>query len=90
MAKITAGQVADAARKLLQVASAIDPKIALAAAGVEALSTIFGASGEVNTLLQAVYTETEANSKEVAQQVSEHYTERSDALKKSFEDHPGE
>lgn len=89
MSNITAGQLAAKLQLALNVASSLDPRIALASAGVNALSDLFGTTSEVRTMMDQVYSETEANAPEVAQKVSDFYTAKSDAVKKSFRDHPG-
>lgn len=86
---ITAGQVAEKLRLALHAASSINPTVALASAGVDALTGLFSATREVKTVMDQVYTETAETAPEVAQIVSVFYTDESDALKKSFKDRPG-
>lgn len=86
---ITAGMLVDKLQGLLQVASMLDPKIALAAAGVSALADLFSKTGELQTLMDQVMAETEATAPNVAQAVSDFYKAKGDALEASFRNHPG-
>lgn len=86
---ITAGQIAQKLQQALNLASALDPKIALAAAGVNALTSLFGSTSELKTMMDQVMAETEATAPEVARAVSDSYTRQGDILVDSFHNHPG-
>lgn len=87
--KITAGQLAEALRGALAVAARINPQMALADAGVEILTGLYNEVTNVKVLVNQVMAETQATAPEVAQAVSDFYTERSAALEAEFAAHPG-
>lgn len=87
--QITAGDIASAAEEILAVASALDPRVALAVSGYEALKNLFSKTGKLNTMMSKVYAETEESAPAVAQEVSAYFTDQGEAMLKSFRDHPG-
>lgn len=89
MSKVTASQLIAALQMALTAAAKIDPRAAVASAGVDILQEVFGANSEVKVLLNRIMAETAADAPEVAQAVSAYYTKRSDELRQSFKDHPG-
>lgn len=86
---MTANQITDNLRQLLSIAGAIDPKIAVASAGVEAIRNLFAKTSELNAMLAQVYAETTVTAPEVAQAVSAFYVAQGDALEASIKNHPG-
>ncbi len=89
MSEITAGQLSDKLFQLLAIAGALDPKIAVAAAGIDAIKSLFAKTGELNSMMTQVYSETEATAPAVAKAVNDFYSGKSDALEASFKEHPG-
>lgn len=86
---LTAADLKDKLHQLLTVVSLLDPKVALAAAGVSALADLFSKTSDLNTLMDQVFAETAATAPEVAQAVSAFYKTKGDALEASFHAHPG-
>lgn len=86
---ITTSQVKSKLEALLAVLSTIDPHVALAAAGVDALTNLFSANSEFKSMMDQVYAETKETAPDVAQAVSQFYTAQGDALERSFREHPG-
>lgn len=90
MSKITVGQLVASLQKGLSVLATIDPRAALASAGVEVLQEVFSTGGEIKGTLDQVLAETAENAPEVAKAVSALYTKGSDAVKASFAAYSGD
>lgn len=86
---ITAGEFKAKVESLLAIASALDPRIALAATGYETLKDLFGKTGELQVMSEKVYAETVETAPHVAQEVSAFFTAKGDAMLDSFKKHPG-
>jgi hypothetical protein len=78
-----------AAQKLLSVASALNPQVAIAAAGVEALSEVYSAVKETNKVMDQIMAETEATAPEVAKEVIQFYASKDADWERSRREHPG-
>lgn len=89
MSNITAGDLKSKLEQVLAIASMLDPKVALAMAGVDVLKQLFGKTGELSAIMDKVYAETVETAPETAQAVSEFYKAKGDALEESFQKHPG-
>lgn len=89
MSNITVGEVTSKLEEILALASTLDPRIALATAGYEALKDLFSKTGELSTLMGIVYSETAETAPEVAQAVSDYFTDKGEAMLASFRAHPG-
>lgn len=89
MSNITAGDLKSKLEQALSLAAMLDPRVALAEAGFEALKGLFSKTGEVSAMMDQVYAETAETAPDVAQAVSAFYSQQGDAMEQSFKDHPG-
>jgi hypothetical protein len=78
-----------AAIALANVAGAMNPGVAAALSGADALIDLFQEKKKLDAIFEKVMAETLASAPEVAQQVSEFYTVQSDALRAEFAARPG-
>lgn len=75
--------------KALAIASALDPRIAVASAGVNTLTQLFGAVTETNAMMKTILAETQETAPEVAAQVVALYASKEAEWDKSVEQNPG-
>lgn len=86
---LTTSQLQDKLYQILGILSVLDPKVAVAAAGINELTELFTKTGELSTLVDQVFAETQETAPEVAKAVADFYKSKGDALEASFKSHPG-
>jgi len=74
---------------VLSLVATLDPKIALAEAGVETLVSLFSGLNDANKLLHDVLAETQANAPEVAKEVIAYVDAQDAAWDASVAANPG-
>lgn len=83
MNQITAEQIEDLGKKLVQIAAIFNPESALVIGGV------VEAASELNTIVREIRSQSEANAPEVWNQVRKDYGDALNAFNASVQDHPG-
>lgn len=86
MNRVNVAQLKEALQKTLGVVSALNPTLAVADAGAQALGAVWASLAEYNQLLKQIVAETHETAPEVAREVSAFYQQKAAELELQFSD----